>query len=247
MQDDRGEGTHTQTVGGQRTDQKRHGGTTERAFRALAHQSVVSELRSYAIVASVSTPLDPTRQRRPYGHRNCASLFGYAAAVHRRSGGVCELCGGGAGRTLDFDWWRQLTVEHLIGESQGGYSKQLKAALVARFPTAGGSELEAAAMAIDIANTVTACSFCNSTTSRDRAPMTMDELLAGGPADLAETVMQVETALRGILERKRSDVAWKLDSVRTAFDTTIAPELAARRDTAAATAWDAGFAARADC
>lgn len=201
--------------------------------------------RPSVIVTSVTEQVDQASHRRPYDYRNCASLIGYAAGVHRRSGGVCELCGAGAGHTLDFDWWRQLTVEHLIGESQGGYPKQLKAALLARFPTASVSEIEAAATAIDIANTVTACSFCNSTTSRDRAPLGMVELLGGGPDDPAQVVVHVENALRGILERKRAEVAWKLASVRVAFDTTIAPELAARRNTAAATARDAGSAAHA--
>ena len=53
-----------------------------------------------------------------YDYRNCQSLFGYAAKVHERSGGVCQLCGAGTAG-LDFDLWRQMTVEHLIGESQG--------------------------------------------------------------------------------------------------------------------------------
>jgi pentatricopeptide repeat protein len=44
-------------------------------------------------------------------------LFGYAAKVHERSGGICQLCG--AGRVeLAFDLWRQMTVEHLIGEAR---------------------------------------------------------------------------------------------------------------------------------
>jgi hypothetical protein len=60
-----------------------------------------------------------------YHYRNCQSLFGYAAEVHRHSGGVCELCGAGA-TGIDFDLWRRLTVEHLIGESQGGYAKQIR-------------------------------------------------------------------------------------------------------------------------
>jgi hypothetical protein len=46
-----------------------------------------------------------------YDYRNCQSLFGYAARVHERSGGVCELCGARSS-VLDFDLWRQLTVEH---------------------------------------------------------------------------------------------------------------------------------------
>ena len=52
-----------------------------------------------------------------YGHRNCQSLFGYAAKVHERSGGVCQLCDAGAVE-LGFDLWRQMTVEHLIGKAR---------------------------------------------------------------------------------------------------------------------------------
>jgi hypothetical protein len=69
-----------------------------------------------------------------YDYRNCQSLFGYAADVHERSGGICQLCGCGS-REPDFDLWRQMTVEHLVGESQGGYRGQIERALVARFPT----------------------------------------------------------------------------------------------------------------
>lgn len=103
----------------------------------------------------------------PYDYRNCQSLFGYAAAVHARSGGICALCGyGEAG--IDFDRWRQLTVEHLIGESQGGYRRQIEIDLGRRFPDLAREQVKDRAGDIDAANTVTACSFCNSTTSRFR-------------------------------------------------------------------------------
>jgi hypothetical protein len=35
--------------------------------------------------------------------------------VPQRAGGHTRLMG------IDFDWWRQLTADHLIGEVQGGY------------------------------------------------------------------------------------------------------------------------------
>lgn len=41
-----------------------------------------------------------------YDYRNRQSLFGNAAEVHGRSGGICQLCGCGS-RELDFDLWRQ--------------------------------------------------------------------------------------------------------------------------------------------
>jgi hypothetical protein len=104
----------------------------------------------------------------------------YAAEVHWRSGGVCELCDAGV-TELDFDLWRQMTVEHLIGESQGGYVKQISASLAGRFPRLGAAEVALLAAEIDAANTVTACSFCNSTTSRDRAAVSMTKLIETAP------------------------------------------------------------------
>ena len=160
-----------------------------------------------------------------YDYRNCMSLFGYAAEVHRRSGGVCQLCGAGAA-ALDFDLWRQMTVEHLIGESQGGYLKQVKGSLAQRFPGLSTGEIALLAAEIDAANTVTACSFCNSTTSRDRAPVSMTELIEtapDGPRD--EVLKHVAAALDGILAVKRRAVSWKLASVRKAFDALAAPAL----------------------
>jgi hypothetical protein len=71
--------------------------------------------------------------RPAYDYRNCQSLFGYAASVHVRSGGVCQLCGADGGPAR-FDFWRQLSVEHLIGESQGGYLRAIKTAAARRFP-----------------------------------------------------------------------------------------------------------------
>ena len=93
---------------------------------------------------------------------------GWSRAEHERSGGICQL-GGEVSRELDFDLWRQMSVEHLIGESQGGYRTQIERALTARFPDLDASRVAELAHRIDQANTVTACSFCNSTTSRTRA------------------------------------------------------------------------------
>ena len=93
--------------------------------------------------------------RPPYDFRNCTSLFGYSAAVHVRSGGSCELCD--AGDSSDFDWWRQLTVEHLIGEGQGGYLRSIKAALSERFPELDAVAAVEVAARLDAINTVSAC------------------------------------------------------------------------------------------
>src|SRR5260221_6564110 len=95
-----------------------------------------------------------------YNHRNCQSLFGYAEKVHRRSRWTCQLCGCG-GEPIDFNLWRQLTVEHVIGESQGGYIKDLRMAIVNRFLMLAPHEQEEIVLAIDVMYTVTACSLCN--------------------------------------------------------------------------------------
>lgn len=154
--------------------------------------------------------------RQPYDYRNCQSLFGYAQNVHQRSNYKCELCGCG-GTPTDFDLWRQFTVEHLVGQGQGGYIRELRAAVAARFPEINLEDRAKLVAEIDVANTVTACSFCNSTTSRDRHKSDMATLLAvtGGPV---EVLVAVRHELTQILERKRLDVRWKLASVRDAFD-----------------------------
>ena len=167
-------------------------------------------------------------ERQAYDHRNCQSLFGYAAAVHERSGGVCELCGAGADH-LDFDLRRQLTVEHLIGESQGGYLAQIRRSLRARLPDLPQAQLEELARAIDAANTITACSFCNSTTSRGRVPLGMTEAIEAAPDDPEALFAAVTSGLAAIADRKRADVDWKLRSVRQAFDEHVAPQLRSRR------------------
>ncbi len=151
-----------------------------------------------------------------YNFRNCQSLFGYATDVHRRSGGRCQLCGCGS-TPINFDLWRQMTVEHLIGKSQGGYLRQVRESVSKRFSDMPSQEQESLAKAIDALNTVTACSFCNSTTSRDACPVSMTELIAstaGGPDDLRAKLGE---ELGKVLARKREDVAWKLRSVRAAF------------------------------
>ena len=137
---------------------------------------------------------------KDYDYRNCQSLFGYAAKVHERSGGVCQLCGAG-GPEVDFDFWRQLTVEHLIGEGQGGYVLQIVAALKARFPSLDSEVITELARRIDEANTITACSFCNSTTSRNKAPIAMSDAIARAPEGPPEVIFGHEktTEPRGFM------------------------------------------------
>lgn len=154
----------------------------------------------------------------PYNYKQCQSLFGYSFDVHVRSSGTCQLCGCG-GENLTFDLWRQMTVEHIIGKSQGGYLKEIRLAVAERFPGLGAVECESLSREIDAVNTVTACSFCNSTTSRDSNSTSMSDLIRTSTGAPGEVVSSISAALQPILERKRSDVRWKLESVRKAYDT----------------------------
>lgn len=153
----------------------------------------------------------------PYNYKNCQSLFGYAFHVHLRSRGTCELCGCG-GPNLTFDLWRQMTVEHLIGKKQGGYLKDIRLAVKERFPDLAIAEQEQISQRIDEANTVTACSFCNSTTSQNFCRVGMNELILESQGTPEEVIAQIAAVLRPILEQKRVEVRWKLDSVRKEFE-----------------------------
>lgn len=158
-------------------------------------------------------------ERQPYNHLNCQSLFGYAAFVHERSGGVCELCG--AGDPGDFDWWRQLTVEHLIGKSQGGYIQQIHAAVRARFPDIGQPGQAHLVFQLDGINTVTACRSCNSMTSRAIAEHSMTDMISGSNST-DDAIAMITPVCLEILKSKRVEIAWKLLTVRAAWDQQIA-------------------------
>jgi hypothetical protein len=79
-----------------------------------------------------------------------------------------------------------------------------------RFPSLSPPEREAMAMRIDAASTITACSFCNATTSRNKNDKTVEEILAevtGTPDEILEHVVR---QLKVLPEKKRADVGWKL-------------------------------------
>ena len=76
-----------------------------------------------------------------YNYKNCQLLFEYALDVHSRSGGICQLCDCGQGDDIDFDLWRQMTVEHLIGESQKGYLKDIRKILNKKFTNLSPKEI----------------------------------------------------------------------------------------------------------
>jgi hypothetical protein len=164
----------------------------------------------------------------PYNHRQCQSLFGYSFDVHVRSGGTCQLCGCG-GTDLTFDLWRQMTVEHIIGRSQGGYLKDIRIVVAECFPDISGIDRETLSKAIDAANTVTACGFCNSTTSRDSNQTSMSDLIRESAGQPGDVLARITAALQPILERKRADVKWKLESVRKAFDSNFLSAVSANK------------------
>jgi hypothetical protein len=151
-------------------------------------------------------------------------LFGYAQRVHERSGGKCQLCGAGSDH-VDFDLWRQLTVEHLIGKSKGGYYPEIRIALTEKFPEAAKDEIDRIAHEINLANMISACSFCNSTTSRARSPKGMAKLIAESGATPEEVVRGVTQYLGEIWNKKRKTVLTKLESIREAFEEQVKPAL----------------------
>jgi hypothetical protein len=57
----------------------------------------------------------------------------------------------------------------------------------------------------------------------------MEELIANGPDHPRALYEAVVEQLQGILDRKRSIVAWKLEATRAAFDADIRPQLERRR------------------
>ena len=171
----------------------------------------------------------PRMGEKPYDESGLQSLFGYGRAAHERSGGICQLCGCGAGPDIDFDLWRQFTIEHLIGEGQGGYPPRIKEAVDQHFVELSESDRRDFATRIHEANIVTACQFCNSTTSRDRALYTMEELIAQLPSEPDEAISLLAEKLQVILDAKREKVRWKLQSVYRGFNEGIRPALIRRR------------------
>ena len=162
---------------------------------------------------------------RPYNYKSCQSLFGYAVDVHVRSRGQCQLCGCG-GPPLDFHLWRQMTVEHLLGRSQGGYLQQIRESVAKRFKDLPETDQHELSKRIDALNTVTACSFCNSTTSRDVSAESMTDLILRTKGTPSDVVAAVEAELGVVLARKRRDVQWKLEAVQKAFEREVSARVA---------------------
>lgn len=166
----------------------------------------------------------------PYRYQSCISLFGYARGVHQRSGGICAFCGAGRGQDVDFDSWRQLTVEHLIKRSQGGSGTRIRAAVDARFPELSADARATMSRQIEDLNTVTSCQFCNSMTSHMKAPTPMWSLIASGPSAVAELLTAIDTEVQTVLARKRTTIEARLQVVRQAFEREIRPTLREARE-----------------
>jgi len=168
---------------------------------------------------------------KEYDVRGLQSLFGYGREAHKGSGGVCELCGCGAGSAIDFDLWRQFTVEHIIGQGEGGYLPRIRAAVDRRFThLSSDAERERLAESIHQENMRTACHFCNSTTSRDGLTFTMEDVITGLPSEPDSAIDALRARLKPILDAKRERVKWKLRSVYRTFCAEIHPELDKQRD-----------------
>ena len=116
-------------------------------------------------------------------------------------------------------------MEHLIGASQKGYLNDIRKVLANRFGALSPKIVAELSKRIDEANTVTACSFCNSTTSRDAHSRTMEQLILDTPGEADQVLHIVTNELADILKLKQNNVRWKLKSVRKAFDEQVAPEL----------------------
>ena len=143
---------------------------------------------------------------KKYNYKNCQSLFGYSAEVHIRCKGQCQLCGCG-GSPLDFDLWRQMTVEHLIGKSQGGYLDQIQELVEKHFSSYSGSDRKILSKEINALNTVTACQFCNSTTSRNVSDISMNDLFKVANGCRESLIKEVSSACSKILNEKKESVA----------------------------------------
>ena len=110
-----------------------------------------------------------------------------------------------------------MTVEHLIGKSQGGYLKQIREEVRDKLPLISEAEIESLAKEIDAINTVTACQFCNSTTSRDVSEVSMHELFSRSESTRNSVLENIRGACGAVLKRKQDSVKWKLESVEEAF------------------------------
>jgi len=160
-----------------------------------------------------------------YNIKDCQSLFGYAFETHKRYKGVCQLCGAGK-NGLSFDIFRQMTVEHIIGKSQGGYISGIKSCFKKYFPKYEASKVKTLSKSIEFENMVTSCQFCNSMTSRYVSDVSMDRLFSESTGKSEEELLEhVKTELNKILKAKKEYLKSKQDAVRAGFDEVMKPHI----------------------
>jgi hypothetical protein len=174
--------------------------------------------------------------RTCYDPRSCESLLGYGRAVHKKWGGVCQYCGLGKDG-LDFDTWRQLSIDHVIPDRLfPGQARPFSSV----FPQLTKAQRIELAKLVNEINWVTACNFCNSMTSR----MKGDDVSADGilPPEDHKEVMSVNDepvqAMLGrlrkrvceVLRKKQDYVRPRLAELQKAFDSDVKPELQSARD-----------------
>lgn len=107
--------------------------------------------------------------------------------------------------------------------------KTIKALVSEFFPDLDIEEAREFAGQVNARNTVTACHFCNATTSRMRAPQSMREIIESAAGDRGTALKNVGDVCQQILRNKKESVKWKLESVREAFDREVKPDLKDRR------------------
>lgn len=151
------------------------------------------------------------------------SSFWRNIETHKRYKGVCQLCGAGT-NSLSFDLFRQMTVEHIIGKSKGGYSPGIKLCLKKYFPEYEESKIKTLAKSIEFENMVTLCQFCNLMTSRYDSGVSMDKILNEVKGKSEEVVMQhVKAELTKILNAKKVYLKQKQDAVRAGYLEELKP------------------------
>jgi hypothetical protein len=166
---------------------------------------------------------------------SCQSLLGYGRLVHERSGGICAWCGLGKD-AVDFDHWRQFSVDHVIPTNALG--EKGWAIFSERFPCLPDDQLKLLYQRINEINLVTACNFCNSMTSRMRiegvdgiVPATaIIEVTSVEHPAIQEMLAALDARVSAVLEDKREYVQARLTVLRSAFDRDVRTTLVEKRN-----------------
>ena len=146
--------------------------------------------------------------------------------AHKRSGGICQFCRCNAGATVSYDLWRQMTIEHVIGKKRGGDLKEITIAISERFPEITSTYRNRLVQRITEANTITACSLCNSLTSQHgKNGKKIADMLREATGTPDEVVNQVLVEIANLFEAKRAEVDYKHEAIRDAFEKLVEPDL----------------------